>query len=152
MFLIKVSGKNLFDKDNFKAFDGYYIGGSGNFRPAKNNYIARISIEPNTTYTVSKPLTTHNRLRVGISSHEMTTTESFNIWGGSDTATDVTLTSTSDSKYMYIYYGIDDEKQLALDTLQVEKGSTTTTYEPYISQTFNIPLGICFNLQAGKFL
>ena len=130
-FNIPLKSKNLFDKNNFEVFDGYYIGGGGNFRTASNNHTARIIIEPNTTYTISKPLTTNNRLRVGISSHEMTTKESFNIWGGSDTATDVTLTSASDSKYMYIYYAIENEKQLALDALQVEKGSTATTYEPY---------------------
>ena len=130
-FNIPLKSKNLFDKNNFEVFDGYYIGGGGNFRTASNNHTARIIIEPNTTYTISKPLTTNNRLRVGISSHEMTTTESFNIWGGSDTATDVTLTSASDSKYMYIFYAIENEKQLALDALQVEKGSTATTYEPY---------------------
>lgn len=130
-FNIPLRSKNLFDKNNFEVFDGYYIGGGGNFRTASNNHTARIIIEPNTTYTISKPLTTNNRLRVGISSHEMTTTEIFNIWGGSDTATDVTLTSASDSKYMYIFYAIGNEKQLALDTLQVEKGSTVTAYEPY---------------------
>ena len=129
-------GKNIFDKNNFEELSGVYIGGAGNYRTTSNGYVIKLDIEPNTTYTVSKEVQqTYNRLRVGISDHEMTTTENFTIWGGGDTAQKVTLTSASNSKYMYIFYrqGAVNEanRQLILNTLQIEKNNDATDYADY---------------------
>lgn len=132
-------GKNLFNKDSFTDADGYYIGGSGRYVAASNNHTAIIPIEPNTTYTVSKPAqATYNRLRVGISDTLVSAGDYFSIWGGSDEATSLTLTSGSQSKYMYIYYAVTINVSDAIASLMLEKGATATTYAPYFT-----PIELC---------
>ena len=127
-------GKNIFDKNNFEELSNVYIGGAGNYKTTNKGYVIKLDIEPNTTYTVSKEIQqSSNRLRVGISDHEMTIEENFTIWGGGDTAQKVTLTSANNSKYMYIYYrqGNETNRQVILNTLQVEKNNNATEYAEY---------------------
>jgi hypothetical protein len=132
-------GKNLFNKGNYTDADGYYIGGSGRYTAASNNHTAIIPIEPNTTYTVSKTAqATYNRFRVGISDTLASAGDYFPIWGGSDSATEVTLTSGSKSRYMYIYYAVTINVSDAIASLMLEKGATATTYAPYFT-----PIELC---------
>jgi len=132
-------GKNLFDKTDFTGVTDHYIGGGGRYTQANGNNVAIMRIEPNTTYTVSKEAqATNNRLRVGISDELVADGTVFSIWGGGDTATSVTLTSGSNSKYMYIYYAVSNNASTALESLQIEKGSQATSYAAYFE-----PIELC---------
>lgn len=139
-------GKNLFDKSNFTNAANDYIGGSGLYRvgsgTSNNDNVAIIEIEPNTTYTVSKPAqASSNRLRVGISAALMSNNGPFPVWGGGDDAVSVTVRSNADSKYMYIYYcGSLVNKQEALNSLQVEKAQTPTDYAEYFAPIELLPV------------
>jgi hypothetical protein len=133
-------GKNLFDKNNYADQTGYYIGGGGIWRSggAADHYFV-FSVEPNTTYTFSKNAqTSNNRFRVGISSGAPTVGVAFPIWGGSDTATEITLTTASDSKYAYVYYSVTVNVQEAIQSLQIEVGSQKTSYAAYFE-----PIELC---------
>lgn len=128
------TGKNLFNKNSYSDQTGYYIDGNGIWRSGGvNDHYFVFNIEPNTTYTFSKNAqASTNRFRVGISSEAPTVGAAFPIWGGGDTATEITLTTGSDSKYAYVYYSVTVNMQEAIQSLQIELGSTATTYEPYV--------------------
>lgn len=94
-----------------------------------------MEIEPNTTYTISK--------RAG-KTFRVATSASIPVDGGkvlytvaNHTATSITITTESTAKYLLInYYNTDNGdtagQSVVLDSLQVEKGTTATTYEAYI--------------------
>ena len=133
-------GKNLFDKNNYSDQSGYYIGGSGRWTSSgTSDHYFIFKVEPNTTYTFSKDAqSTYNRFRVGIASTVPSAGDYFPIWGGSDTATEITLTTASDSKYAYVYYSVTVNVQDAIQSLQIEVGSQKTDYAAYFT-----PIELC---------
>ena len=106
--------------------------------------ILYIPCKPNTDYTVQK--LAGQRLRVGftdelpqagvtISNAKPTSTNGTN-------DTQVTSTSGENSKYLCVWYWYKTEdKQALLDSIQIEVGSTATSYSPYTSQTYTLHLG-----------
>lgn len=137
---VKGVGKNLFDKDNdARILDDIYIntalskiddnGGAG-------TGTVFISCSPNTTYTVSKILS--SRFIVGTT--EELPADEVAVSGIliKNDQTSVTITTGSNAKYLCVYYrrSASDSvtKQQLLDSIQIEKGSTATAYEPYTGE------------------
>jgi predicted phage tail component-like protein len=150
-------GKNLFNKNDLHMYRGY-ISGAGilsqvetDLTTGQDRFIY-VECEPNTTYTITKPLqhtTANNRFALGtqsilnISSNQRLSDS----WSGGDgtTTTTHTVTTSNDAHYLIIYIGKATNKtnpggeiQDILDGLQIEKGSTATTYAPYFE-----PIELC---------
>ena len=97
----KVSGKNLFDKDNANVLNAYFAQEKviASSSAGKTLYI---SCEPNTTYTVSRIVGTRFRILT------TETTPTLNVNGidyqANDNATSLTITTSSNAKYLCVYY------------------------------------------------
>lgn len=145
------SGKNLFNKSDFtKIFSGYISSGGtiNGVTPAEGltsgDRWLYIECEPNTTYTISKPLPTtlaNNRFRVGTTSsipQDGNVLQDFVNNPNGTTKEVVTITTSADAHYLCVFcYAITNssyypEFQSMLDNLQIEQGSTATNYEPFV--------------------
>lgn len=128
---IKITGKNLFDKNNANILNGYINNSASVITSDTNSKSIYISCKPNTTYTIQKILTT--RFRVGYSSSvpEIGTTIS-GIISNYD-ATNITITTDNNAQYLvaWIYQTETNPLQNVLDTIQIEESETATTYEAY---------------------
>ena len=97
---------------------------------------------PNTTYTISKKA--GQRFRVAFTEEEPANGVTDYGYTSNDTGTTITVTSTSNAKYMVVlFYSSNadtDTMETILATLQIEIGETPTTYEPYnpASQTIQV--------------
>ena len=130
-------GKNLFG--NYGTLNGVFINGTANKTDSNANATSVfIQIEPSTTYTISK--TKGNRFAIGFA--ETLPNNNTTLTGIEDdrTATSLTSTSASNSRYLVIYISLSDSETFAniVATIQVEKGSTATTYESYIAPSINV--------------
>ena len=123
---INICGKNLFNKDNVR--NGYRLGSDGTYY-RENGYSAseKISVIPNTTYyrniTIQQmqPVCTYDENDNFIA--RLTSGNSF----------------TTPSNCYYIRTAVANTN---LDTCQLEKSSTASTYEPYIGNSYPISLGV----------
>lgn len=140
---VKVSGKNLFDKDNANIIIGYpdaenVINGASSTRSV---YIPCV---PNATYTVSKTLTARFAVAFtdDIPSIGVTVTGRVQ----NNTASSITTTSGINSRYIVIWlYHVDLDTTTikineVLATMQIELGSTATSYTPYITDFSGVTL------------
>lgn len=140
---VKVSGKNLFDKDNANIIIGYpdaenVINGASSTRSV---YIPCV---PNATYTVSKTLTARFAVAFtdDIPSIGVTVTGRVQ----NNTASSITTTSGINSRYIVVWlYHVDLDTTTikineVLATLQIELGSTATSYTPYITDFSGVTL------------
>lgn len=138
---VKVSGKNLFDKDNANIIIGYpdaenVINGASSTRSV---YIPCAS---NATYTVSKTLTA----RFAVAFTDDIPSNGVAVTGRvqNNTASSITTTSGINSKYIVVWlYHVDLDTTTikineVLATLQIELGSTATSYTPYISDLTSV--------------
>ena len=150
-------GKNLFNKNDLHMYKGY-ISSAGvlsqvetDLTTGEDRFIY-VECEPNTTYTVTKPLQHtigNNRFALGtqsvldISSGQQLSDS----WSGGDgtTITTHTVTTSNDAHYLIIFIGKATDRtnpggeiQDILDGLQIEKGATATEYAPYFE-----PIELC---------
>lgn len=136
---INLSSKNLFDKDDSNLImNNIYINASGYKLQAANGMkTICISCEPNTTYVVSKIASA--RFVIGTAS-DKTTGTLMTVGRNTTTATELTLTSGANDKYLFVFYYHGSADTLTEETIrnsiQIEVGSTATNYVPY----FNIEL------------
>lgn len=133
-------GKNLFDKDNANVgnlwinISGSKIASSGD---ARTLYIP---CEGNTTYTVSKVQSARFAVATtaDVPANDVATLES----SQSNTATNITITTSSTAKYLCVFFYHASYDTLTpeqiMGTIQIEKGSTATTYAPYFT-----PIELC---------
>lgn len=151
---VVVCGKNLFDRNNntytqaeqepsiaialqnFKQTGRYAYGYISSHTEIQGNTAYRIAFIPlieGVTYTVYNNSTDSGKNLASI----IFVDNSGNIISRSSTwiSTAYTHTVTSQEKYMMVSYGTQYK-----DYVQVEVGSTATTYEPYISQEADIDL------------
>ena len=141
----KVSGKNLFNKDNYKNIKAY-ISNSGAVVTNSQNTTVYIPCASNKTYTVSRisPTSGNNKFAIGTTSELPSGGMQTGSYIRNDTASSLTLTTDNNAKYLLVWCYVTDfviTLDETLASIQIEQCSTATTYEPYISQTFNIPLG-----------
>jgi len=150
---LKVVGKNLFDKNNAnwtKAFlktnGAGQTGSAADYALMPSGYYM---VKPNTTYYLSFEYgtSTNNVQQVLVSEYDINKThiQRTNIKG-------ISLTTHSNTAYLRIsfYNFMNDDAfvstdktnpDLVIKNIQLEVGSTATTYEPYTSQTQLISLG-----------
>ena len=127
-------GKNLFDKSNTNKLDGY-INSTGIITSEATNKTIYIPCKSSTTYTVSKIASARFEIASYSSTPQIGSTTSNFIRDNS--ATHLTLTTGSSDTYLavwyYNHYNDTLTEQQILDTIQIEKGSTATTYAPYFT-------------------
>lgn len=140
-----IKGKNLFNKNNYNSINGYILSGNTTISATGSGVkILYIPCKPNTTYTIQKVAskrfsvgTTRTTPAVGVNYYD-------GVYGNT-TTTELTITTESQAKYLIVEYYLGGssspdtltEAQI-VDTIQIEKGSTATTYEAYITPTINV--------------
>lgn len=135
--------KNLFDKNNANIIAGYID--ANVITAATASRCIYIPCNPNTTYTVSKIATA--RFVVAFTNVIPTAGTAVTNRVQNYTATSITAKSGADSKYIvaWLYNGAYDTTTTIdeiLATVQIEQGSTATSYEPYLApKTLNAKLG-----------
>ena len=131
-------GKNLFDKNNASIIVGYLNAGNV-IEPASTTKSVYISCMPNTIYTVSKVVTA----RFAVAFTDALPASGVAVTGKvqNNTATSITATSGTNSKYIVVWlYHANYDTTITIDeilaTLQIELGTTTSSYEPYQGQSY----------------
>ena len=129
--IINVCGKNINDGIN----DYFYITGTGEyFKSSSSDAGLCIKVDALSSYTISTT-GTQTRYRVACS-NVLPSSTSQNCYNGvvKDGTSDNITVNTNGYKYLLI-----NATNLAI--IQIEKGSTATTYEPYQSQSYTVNLG-----------
>ena len=151
---IKVTGKNLFDKNNVNTLNAYISLGNSKITSSNADKCLYIPIKSNTTYTISKVLS--SRFVIGCADElpVVNTTICNPISSNQATDTTYTITSGNNSQYLVVfYYATADTltEQEILDSIQIEYGSTSTTYQPYQEQTYPLNLGTTELCKIGDY-
>lgn len=139
--------KNLFDKNNL-----HFILGAVDVESIKINNVGKsfyIKCKPNTTYTISRKIvgsrfvvcTTNGIPKQGEKVYGRVT---------NNVGSSITLTTSSNSNYLCVYYlyNSSENEQEILDSIMIEKGSESTSYEPYKEKIINVDLkgnNLCSN-------
>ena len=139
---LKTTGKNLFDKSNASMqSNGYIDYVNGVYGTSDNTISVVVPCLPNTVYTISK--ISSARFRVGYS--EVYPASLTPIYGAvvGETGTNLSITTGNGAKYLVatVYSSSIDtvSSQTIIDSVQVELGSSASSYEPYTSSTINLP-------------
>lgn len=131
------TGKNLFDKENYNILSCWPT----SVLAHGNNWAIWIPCEPNTTYSVTKMIcqpTDHNRFRIVTTAVEpnynVAVVDAVNP-GTNNTTGQITTGNTA--KYLIVVLANTDTEPTTtlsemLGSVQIEKGSTATDYEPYV--------------------
>ena len=138
-FPLSLKSKNLFDKDNANVISAY-ISASRKISEMAVDKLIYIPCKPNTTYSLQKmsqETANYNRFRIGTTTDmpalRMTVEDYFNAGDGS-TLTNKTITTGANANYLVFYCYREDPLTTfedMLSSIQIEEGSTATTYEPY---------------------
>lgn len=136
--------KNKFDK-NSMVYNGYIVSNTGLIAYTSASRIIYAPCKPNTTYTVSKVLSerfivfyTTEKPDVGVA-----------VYGrvNGHNLTSMTITAGNNAKYICAYVWTESADTLSPETIinsvQVEEGSTATSYEPF---RYVIPININNNI------
>ena len=149
------TGKNLFDKTNtaLQIEKGYI--NSNVIATSSGRYLVYIPCKQNTTYTASRlAVMTNERFYIGYT--YQIPASGVSVYGvayapSSQTVGNMmSITTTTDAQAQYLVIWVYwDSHTEALDTLQLELGSTATAYEPYHGQTVNVPFPITLQNPEG---
>lgn len=143
-------GKNLFDKDNVNVRNGYLYNNKLFYRTSYGDRSFILSCEPNTTYTISRSVKTGSFRAAysatapsAIPANDSSTTQNINCAGEIDnnSGTSISITTGDAAKSLIVHYGNtvrDSNIGQSLATIQVEKGSTATSYAAYFE-----PIELC---------
>ena len=138
--VISVYGKNLFDKDTM-IISGAYVSGTGQYQTsASSEKTAIIPVPKNSTVTFSKIVT--SILRVGLCT--VYPTSGTQLVSFQDVSNKMSFTAaTGNNSYLVAFFynnsGETVNYEEAINSIQLEIGSTVTNYEPYTAQTVTIP-------------
>ncbi len=155
---IEVVGKNLFDKNNLTILNAYVstdaISGQDN-----SSRLVVIPVKPNTTYTISKSNRgfdgSHQWMERIAEFSSVPTYSTLFIVKYNNVGMSYTFTTGSTTNY--IAYGVAygatyiSNLQIYLDTIQLEKGTTATSYLPYTKQTLPLNLGTIELCKIGNY-
>lgn len=146
--VVKITGKNLFDKDNYSSTAGYFYSSDtliGTGSPA-HNILFWIPCAANTKYSITIP--TGYGIVTKVATSLVEPANGVSITGSYRTEATVVngYTTGATAKYLVIYlqapnYTIADILDNIVSQLQLELGSTATTYEPYQGQEYEVNLG-----------
>ena len=137
---IDLSSKNLFNKDNYNIINGYFVGtGTATITSDSNNRIVYIPCKVNTQYTASKIVS--KRFGIGYTTTIPTASVSVYNADSNNSGTSISITTGNDAKYLVVYIrngNVSGEANLddIINSLQIEVGSTATTYKPYYDYGF----------------
>lgn len=136
---INIIGKNLFDKDNANVLNDIYIDENLRMVKAASNVKSiYMKILGGKTYTVSKIAS--SRFRVATTKVFPADNVSVYNYTKNESGTNITITANNDSQYMVIFLYNSTVDTLTfeqiLDSIQIEKGSTATDYEPHQEQSY----------------
>ena len=148
--VVNVSGKNLFDKNNLNKKNVYLDSSNKIIGTSSGNGVLYIPCEPNTTYTVSKTeLFGGDRFCI-FDTIDIPTINDYalsyeGLRAGYNNAMSLTITTSSTANYLCIFVKANTSSpaktfEEIAETIQVEKNSTATTYEPYHNQDYEIDL------------
>lgn len=147
---LRITGKNLFDKNTATVLDGYYVSGSGSIGTLADFHVIVAPCEPNTTYTIQwvkiEP-SNQNRCRLASSPTAITTSSTgLTLLADNTTAylSPLTITTPANAHYLAMdIHGPSATTSISdiLASLQIEYGSTATTYEAFEGQSYEINLG-----------
>ena len=135
-YIRKSSGKNMFDKDNANTIAGYIDTGNV-IRSYATNYLIYLKVQSNTTYTLKKNVYTSGGITIGYTQATPTIGSSVRNKTAFANTNIATFTTPNDITYLvaFIYNDADNSGgktlQQILDSIQIELGSSATTYEPY---------------------
>ena len=125
------TGKNLFKPEN--VVNGFPYDGTGDFTMNTARRTVYILCDPNTAYTVSKK----NGKCFAVGYTQFFPAEGVTVDGfiSDSSKTSLTITTGADAVYLIAWvYNADADTCTAaemLETVQIEKGTTATAYEPY---------------------
>lgn len=131
-FDIDLKSKNLFDKNNANTLVGYVS--SAKISGSSQTKTVYIPCKPNTTYTISKILS--SRFAVGTTINTPVVNETVVDYSTNNTSTSITITTSSNTNYLCVFYyhstyDTTITEQQILDSIQIEENSTATEYEPF---------------------
>lgn len=146
--VVKIEGKNLFDKDNANILNAYIDASHTSITSNSNNRIIWIPCQPNTTYTLQKLAVGTNWITRQIAYTTQEPAVGVQTYGMADMMgndTSKTYTTGADAKYLVARIWVSGQDaetfDAMLNSIQLELGSTATTYEPYQAQEFEVNLG-----------
>lgn len=140
--VVKICGKNLFNKDNYDSLNAYVDGST--ITASANNVLVWIPCQPSTSYAIT---VVGSNVTTGIySAPNIPVVGGTANWLGSIAAGDTTgvFTTKPEAKYIVVRIWTNTASQTvqeALDALQIELGSTATAYQAYQGQSYLISLG-----------
>lgn len=137
---VVVCNENLFDKNNATVVE-FFVDGENKIQSWTNEVESiYISIKSNTTYTVSKKIS--SRFTVATSNKVPVAGVEVNAVSNR-TASNLTITSRDGDKYLLIFYYKKSDDTLNAkeirDSIQIEKGSTATDYKAHQEQAITMP-------------
>ena len=164
--VVKVVGKNLFDPALLSQVEGYntYNSTTGLWTTSASTGYGRsilysatgdnhnvdiskvIKVEPNTTYTLKfYDVVNSNNNTIKILYADSTGTNISTL--ASQPMPTITFTTPANCKYIDIARQENNTGTFSFSKIQLELGSTATSYEPYTSQSTTLPLG---NLELAR--
>lgn len=133
---IKTVGSNIneFDKDNVNTLNAYFSPAQTTIASNSTTKMFYVPCDKNTTYTVSK--VSSKRFGIGFTNDTPAVDSKINnAIENLNGVTSLTQTSTSQSKYLCVYYYKSDvdtlTEQEILDSIKIEEGNKVSSYSPY---------------------
>lgn len=127
------AGKNLFNKDDNNSIVAGYIASSAFSTSNPKACTVYVPISPSTAYTVSKKA--GFRFQVATSPNAPAHGVAFTNKQNKPSGTSITITSGASDAYLWAWVYLEDTDTGTLDemlaTVQIEAGSTPSSYEPY---------------------
>ena len=126
-------GKNLFDNSNY--LNNTFINPETGKIGSSNGFVTIYAqVRPNTEYTISKLST--SRFIIAETTQVPAVGDTVNILSRTNQTSDVkTITTSANVSYLAIMIRSSSDtltKEQILDSIQIEKGSTATSFEPYV--------------------
>ena len=138
---IGVVAKNLFDKNNINEFQGFIETGTHQFTAINLYSCVYIACKPNKTYTISK--IAGKTFRIADSEFMPNNGVTYLTSEANHQGTSITFVTSNNARYLVVLYwssanGDTLTPQEIRDTLQIELGTTPTTYEPYQGKQYTL--------------
>ena len=140
MPVLTTTGKNLFDMNNASYTTGLIHVSNQTINQTSITKAYYIPCEPNTTYTISKMITKYFR----ICETSVVPTYGCAISNTVNNPSKASLTITTSESAKYLCFNVHNVKEDTVDesevlaTLQIEKGTVSTSYEPYQSNILTV--------------
>ena len=148
---INVCGKNLFDYSTNIINNANLSAGSNPKISSDNSCkVSYVPCQPNTTYTISRQEPMASRFYIGTTQNTPAVNEALLSITNDNTASSITITTPANAHYIVIrfIYNETADYETYSKTIQVENNNQATNYEPYVSTSYPIYLGV-ENLYGG---